>query len=117
MAVFLFKCGHCDERYSVAGPVGSAPNAETCPDDGFPLMRDYSGENVGMQVVRLKQTREAGGSAAMRDLFLETAEEAATPDDPDGSKAIEDWNLRHDPKPGNKNPMRPVRPLHSKKVF
>jgi hypothetical protein len=56
---------------------------------------------------QLKGERERGGSSAMRDLFLPTAKEVAGPGDPDGSKGIREWNETHDPKPGNKRPMRP----------
>jgi hypothetical protein len=81
------------------------------------MKRAYSQEGVGFAVEGLKREREAGGPSAVRDLFLPTAAEEATPEDPDGSKAIEKWNEEHVPAETNKNPTRPERPLHSKKVF
>jgi hypothetical protein len=78
------------------------------------LYRDYRAENVSMATVQLQRERERGGSSAVRDLFLPTAKELAGPGDPDGSKAIRDWNDNHEPRAGNKRPMRPESP---KQVF
>ena len=74
------------------------------------MRRDYRAENASPAVVGLKRERERGGSSAVRDLFLPTAKELAGPGDPDGHKAIRQWNDEHDPKPGNARPMRPEAP-------
>jgi hypothetical protein len=63
--------------------------------------------------VAIKREREFGGRSAVRDLFLPTAAEMASPDDPDGSKGIQKWNDEHQPKAGNKNPIRPEAPRKS----
>jgi hypothetical protein len=49
-------------------------------------------------------------------MVLPTAQELATPDDPDGVRGIREWNERFEPKEGNKNPLRP-RALHDKVSF
>ncbi len=110
MATYCFRCRGCGESWedSVVGP-------HYCP---FPdVIRDYRAESVGMAVVSLARERERGGPSAVRDLFLPTAKDLAGPHDPDGSKGIAEWNDTHDPKPGNKMPMRPERPTGSRKVF
>lgn len=84
------------------GP-GNPPLCEVCRE---PLRRIFT-LNLG-NVTALKRERERGGPSAVRDLFLPTAKELAGPGDPDGSKGIREWNEAHDPKPGNKRPMRPV---------
>ena len=85
------------------GPPETAPLCELC---GEPLRRIFN-LNLG-NITQLRGERERGGSSAVRDLFLPTAKELAGPGDPDGSKGIREWNETHDPKPGNKRPMRPV---------
>lgn len=104
MATYVFSCdadgGHLFEARS--------RGTEMCPGHLTPVKRDYRAENVGVQVAGLRAERERGGSSAVRDLFLPTAKELAGPGDPDGTKGIREWNETHDPKPGNKRPMRPV---------
>lgn len=108
MPVYCFRCTNCDVRWcgDFAG--------QHC-ESGGPVVRDYRAEAVGLSgIVELRRVREVGGSSAVRDLFLPTAEEYKSPEDPDGSKGIRQWNDEHDPKAGNKRPLRPVVP---RKVF
>jgi hypothetical protein len=113
LSTYCFVCRNCGTRFTANT---RAPEIPYCCDEPV-LSRDYRGEGVGIAVAGLRAEREAGGSAAVRDLFLPTAAEEATPDDPDGSKAIRAWNETHEPKNGNKNPVRPEMPLHSKTVL
>lgn len=111
MASYVYRCeaGHTFESPTYG--------LSQCPEHPYILKRDYRSENVGIAVARLRMEREEGGSGAIRDLFLPTAEEYKSPEDPDGSKGIREWNERHAPKPGNKAPMRPEMPLHSKEIL
>lgn len=112
MAIYVFRCRNCDTQFEQALLV---PDPQCCTE---PMpRRDYRAEGVGFAVAGLKATREHNGTSGMRELFLETAEEAAGPGDPDGAKAIDDWNERFEPAEGNKKPLRPERPLHSRKVL
>jgi hypothetical protein len=113
MTQYVFRCRNCDTPF-IADT--RQPDMPYCCDEPT-LVRDYRAEGVGFALKQLKVEREHNGREAIRDMFLETAAEAATPDDPDGSKAIEQWNETFTPAEGNKRPMRPERPLHSKKVF
>jgi len=118
VASYYFSCPHGVSIVNAPmseGP-GGAPDCPVCMEK---MRRAYSLEGVGFAVSQLRQHREMGVETT-RDaarLFLETAEEAAGPGDPDGAKAIDEWNERMTPAAGNKNPVRPERPLHSKKVF
>lgn len=105
MATYCFRC----PVYSCAGTTQADRAREPQCDHGT-MVRDYRAENVGVSVVALQRERERGGSSAVRDLFLPTAKELAGPGDPDGHKAIRQWNDEHDPKPGNSRPLRPESP-------
>lgn len=113
MATYCFKCPRCGAQVQVMDlepRVCGACIRESSFEAIVPLMRDYRAESVGMAVVGLKRERERGGASAVRDLFLPTAKELAGPGDPDGHKAIRQWNDEHDPKPGNSRPLRPESP-------
>ncbi len=107
MATYVWKCPECVGR-------------ETTHEQDVPpvhqhaertvLLRDYRAELVGVSIGPLKLEREQGGSTVIRDKFLPTAADYAGPNDPDGSKGIREWNDTHDPKNGNKRPMRPEGP-------
>jgi hypothetical protein len=119
MAVYCYRCAHCGRVENLSADIGSVPPPPVCNCDlkrgGMLMRRDYKADGVGLTgMVELKRVREFGGSSAVRDLFLPTAAEMAGPNDPDGSKGIEEWNERNQPKNGNKHPTRPVAP---KKVF
>ena len=107
---YVFRCDVCGERaeQSAREPVPWCIHRELAivrPIE--PMRRDYRAENVAPQVVQLKREREAGGSSAVRDLFLPKAKDFESPSDPDGSKGIRQWNDEHGPREGNKNPLRP----------
>lgn len=106
MAVYCFLCRNCGDSFDLSGVPTIGDMACTSCGAG-PVVRDYRTEAVGVAVVALQRERERGGAAAVRDLFLPTARELAGPGDPDGSKGIKEWNETHDPKVGNKRPMRP----------
>ena len=114
---YVFRCDVCGERaeVSVREPVPWCIHRELAivrPIE--PMRRDYRAENVAPQTVQLKREREAGGSSAVRDLFLPTAKELAGPGDPDGEKGIREWADSQKPKDGNK---RPNWPEMKKKTF
>jgi hypothetical protein len=93
----------------VHAPIARGPGEPpACAYCGQPLRRvwDFGLSNI----TELRRERERGGSSAVRDLFLPTAKELAGPGDPDGAKAIREWNETHDPKPGNSKPLRPEAP-------
>jgi hypothetical protein len=106
LSTYCFVCRNCGLRFTANT---RAPEIPYCCDEPV-LARDYRGERVGIAVAGLRAEREQGGSSAVRDLFLPTADEMAGPGDPDGSKGIREWNETHDPKPGNKRPSRPEAP-------
>lgn len=97
-------CGAVTTSTSRTAPLHDCPGIFT---------RDYQSEGFGFTgMVQLKKQREEGtdglsGRKAQRDLFLPTAEENRTPQDPTGQKYIRDWNERHGPRPGNKSPLYP----------
>lgn len=87
------------------------------------MRRDYRAENVGATgMVEMKRQREQGldglsGKKAYRDLFLPTAEENRTREDPTGERYIRRWNDEHEPRPTNKTPLRPDLPDGANKTF
>lgn len=114
MATYLFKCRNCGTPFTANT---REPDIPFCCDEPA-LRRDYRAESVGFSVAVLKRERNHGSDSDLRDMFLETAEEAATPDDPDGSKAIAEWNERHEPRDVSESKaLRPKMPLHSKKYL
>ena len=114
MAVYVFECRNCGAPFESTN-INTQQAVFCCTVPA--LRRDYRAEGVGIAVAGLKAEREHNGQSGLRDLFLETAAEAANADDPDGSKAIEQWNENFAPAEGNKRPLRPERPLHSRKVL
>lgn len=111
MANYCYRCTNCGATITL-----HLRDLVMCGECHEPAMvRDYRAENVGMTgLVQLKKEREGGSARDTRDLFLPTAEELATPEDPSGQKALQDWNERHAPAEGNKTPLRPET---EKKVF
>lgn len=107
MATYEFMDGH--GSVFVHAPMAEGPgNPPLCEVCGGELRRVFT-LNLG-NVTSLKRERERGGMSAVRDLFLPTAKELAGPGDPDGSKAIREWNDTHEPRMGNKRPLRPESP-------
>lgn len=117
MAAYSYICVVCGHTMVVRAPMSEGPPEEVfCPahdnrDTFYAMKRDYAADGVGLgNVTELRQSRESGGTAAMRDQFLPTAKELAHEGDPDGSKGINDWNERFSPRSDNKRPARPVSP-------
>ena len=114
MATYLFVCRNCGTPFSANT---RDPQMPFCCDEPT-LRRDYRGESVGFSIAGMKREREHGSATELRDLFLETAEEAAGPGDPDGSKAIREWNETHEPRDTSESKaLRPEMPIHSKKIL
>jgi hypothetical protein len=108
---YVFRCDVCGERaeQSAREPVPWCIHRELAivrPIE--PMRRDYRAENVAPQVVQLKREREAGGSSAVRDLFLPKAKDFESPSDPDGEKGLRAWADETKPKDGNKKPNWPA---------
>lgn len=108
MATYVYTCPHGQSHVNAPMQEGPPAEAPFCPVCDAPQKRVWS---FGLNnIVELRRERERGGMSAVRDLFLPTAKELAGPGDPDGSKAIREWNDTHEPKVGNKRPMRPEAP-------
>lgn len=117
MAEYIFRCPH--QAAVVTAPMAEGPGTPPyCNICDRPIPRAYKLEGVGFAIAKLTRERTEGTDRDLSRVFLETAEEAANPDDPDGSKAIREWNETHEPKDvGESKAIRPELPLHSKKVF
>jgi len=114
VAVYVFRCLNCGAPFESKN-INTQQPVFCC---AYPMLkRDYRAEGVGFAVAKLARQRKDATDTEMRDLFLPTADEFIGPDDPDGSKGIEKWNDEHVPAEGNYNPIRPERPLHSRKSF
>jgi len=111
MARYTFYCPVCDRRGEVSADITVGPEAPVC--HGVEMRRDYRADSPRLGLADLKKELHSGFHPNM---VLPTAEELATPDDPDGSKGIREWNERFEPKEGNKHPLRP-KALHDKAVF
>lgn len=108
---YCYKCLVCGQRWE--GNAGTYDCYEIGAD--HVVRRDYRTEAAGFSgVSQLRKEREGNGREALRDLFLPTADDMSSPDDPDGSKGLNDWNERHVPAESNK---QPIRPKSSKRVF
>jgi hypothetical protein len=108
MPTYLFRCRECGMKAS-----GIYPDAEHAILEGesHDWVRDYKAENVGLTgMVQMKREREAGGSRAVRDLFLPKQRDFESPEDPDGSRGIRAWADEHAPKESNKRPLWPDMP-------
>lgn len=106
--LYCFICPECG--YRVESTVRDP--APGCLSHDVFMRRDYQTERAGIgSGVRVSRD---GTNRDQADIFLPTARELASPDDPDGSKGIKKWNDEHDPKPGN---SAPVRPQGKKEVF
>ena len=118
MATYVFKCPQCGHWNETAFRDPAPGCASDLHQDEVLMVRDYRAEGVGFAISSLTRERTEGTNRELRDVFLETAEEAATPEDPDGSKYIRQWNETHEPKEvGESKALRPEMPLHAKKVL
>lgn len=114
MAIYVYKCRDCGARLE---------GTDRDLNDGAvhcstPIARDYRAEAVGFAVSKLARERKEGTDKDLARVFLETAEEAAHPGDPDGSKTIREWNETHMPKEVSESKaIRPEMPLHSKQYL
>lgn len=112
MATYCYQCAK--HRF-----VSDEHGIEVCPC-GLPASRDYPAEGVGFTgLAEMKRQREQGldglsGRSAQRDLFLPTADELRTPNDPTGQKGIREWAEKHEPRPSNDKPLWPAM---EKKVY
>lgn len=120
MATYSWLCPQGHRATFTYAPVAEGPGKPpTCLECDQAMNRWYKSDGVGFATSGLKRRRESGieSNQDAARLFLETAEESAGPGDPDGSKAIDEWYANNAPANGNKNPVGPERPLHSRKVF
>jgi len=114
VAVYVFRCLNCGAPFESKN-INTQQPVFCC---AYPMLkRDYRAEGVGFSIPGRAKERRYEDKNELRDLFLPTAEEFISPDDPDGSKGIDHWNETHVPAEGNTNPIRPERPLHSRKSF
>jgi hypothetical protein len=118
MPSYAFRCRGCGATDTLVSPMYEIEGTElTCETPDCPvgwMTRDYRAENVGLNgMVEMKRVREEGGNSAVRDLFLPTAKDFESPEDPDGSRGVRAWNDEHEPAPTNKKPWRPVSPRKS----
>lgn len=109
MATYCFYCRNCGAGFTADTRDPAAP---FCCDEPV-MVRDYRGEAVAPAIASLKREREMGHSRSMaeaqKSIFLPTQDEFRTPEDPSGSKGMNNWLETHGPKPGNKNPVYPDR--------
>ena len=99
---YCFKCTGCGarvERTSRDIPL------HDCPSEGH-VIRDYLAENVGIGE-GVRESRREHTNSGYRDLFLPTADDYKSPDDPDGQKGLREWADTHGPREDNKRPMWP----------
>lgn len=82
------------------------PLGYDCYDCGEPLRRDWQTEGVGIGE-GVRESRREHTNSGYRDLFLPTADDYKSPDDPDGQKGLRDWAETHGPREDNKRPMWP----------
>ncbi len=104
-ALYVYRCsaGHPFESY--------IHGATQCPMHfGTEVTRNYQAENVTPNVAALQREREGRDTEWFKQNFLPTADDYKSPDDPDGSKGLRQWNDEHAPRDGNKNPARPDMP-------
>lgn len=99
MATYCFVCRICG---LLAESRSNSLAGTECPDCGIAAWkRDYRAENVGIGAgVRASRMVDAAD-------ILPSAADFASPDDPDGTKGLRQWNNDFAPAPGNKNPKRP----------
>lgn len=112
-AVYMFKCKTCGTKHASFSPEPSSLGLCTHCASGQ-IVRDYRAEGVTPATAGLKREREGKDNAWFRDNFLPTADDYKSPEDPDGSKGLKQWNDEHIPADGNKHPVRPEIP---KQVF
>ena len=68
------------------------------------MVRDYGAEGVGIGP-GVRASREVLSSDGYRQLFLPSADELRTPDDPTGQAAMREWRETH--VPHSKHPIEP----------
>jgi hypothetical protein len=119
VAAYSWLCPQGHRAETTYHPVAEGPGpAPTCVECAVPMKRWYARDNVGFAVSKLQREREKGTDKELAKVFLETAEEAATPEDPDGSKAIREWNETHEPaEVSESKAIRPEMPLHARTVL
>lgn len=104
----------------VCGLTVERPNREKpydCPrcEGVDTFRRNWMAEGVGLgNITELRKDREGNGAAALRDRFLPSTADFASPADPDGEKGMRTWLEEHGPRETNK---RPLYPEHKKVVF
>lgn len=106
MTTYCYKCSEC----GLTATSASRNRTGSCSvgHPAAPIVRDYRAENAGATgMVQLKHERSMGGRAAYRDAFLPTAEDYASPSDPDGERGLRTWADEHQPTEDNKRPLYP----------
>jgi predicted nucleic acid-binding Zn-ribbon protein len=105
---YCFKCNACGAAFQL-----SDREAPGCYECGEPLTRDWRAENVGIGS-GVRESKREMTTSGYRDLFLPTADDFASTDDPSGQKGLRNWAETHGPKEGN---TRPVYPEMERQVF
>jgi hypothetical protein len=105
MAFYTFYCPACGLSTEVQASVKQGPGeSPLCSRDGRRLRRDYRRDSPQLNIVNLKRTNAVSYDETD---FLPTAEDFASPEDPDGEKGLRRWNETHIPRETNKNPRYP----------
>ncbi len=105
MAVtYVFKCRTCGTGTTA---FDRAIPEHFCPDGEADIVRDYAAEGVGIGT-GVRESRNEMHTSGYRDLFLPTADDMASADDPSGQKGLHEWAETHQPKPENTHPAWPV---------
>jgi hypothetical protein len=82
---------------------------DQCPKPDCPTptaRRDWRAEGVGIGE-GVRESRKEMSNSGYRDLFLPTAEDMMSADDPTGQKGLREWAETHGPREDNKRPMYP----------
>lgn len=109
MATYCFKCpdGHAWTQETNIGTLCAEPDCH------MSAIRDWRAEAVGIGS-GVRESRNEFTTSGYRDLFLPTADDMRTPEDPSGQKGLREWAETHGPKADNK---RPVYPEMERKTF
>lgn len=106
---YCYICPNCDHKVEAQNR-----DVRTCLSCGTAdYRRDWQGEGVGIGSGVRESNREHTVSG-YRDLFLPTADDYRTPEDPSGQKGLRDWAETHGPAESNKSPRYPEM---DKKIF
>lgn len=103
--VYCWRCRTCGA--STTSNTNTEPPAHNCEAGEPRVRRDYAAEGVGIGS-GVRESRVEMTRSGYRDLFLPTAEDMATQDDPSGQKGLREWAETHAPKEDNKHPIWPV---------